>query len=133
MDGTIILTKSGKVHPMDENDWRIGFDTCFKKLKQLCVDHYKLVIFTNQRGLMKATSTDPFRKKIQYIQQKLNVPFQVEISFSYDRILRIVLGLCWYSPRSLSKTMYWIMGPFRIEGKWVLLANEFPFVAVYLV
>ena len=77
MDGTLILTKSGKVHPVDENDWRIGFDTCFKKLKQLHADNYKLVIFTNQRGLIKATSTDPFRKKIQFIQQKLNVPLQV--------------------------------------------------------
>lgn len=77
MDGTIILTKSGKVHPVDENDWRIGFDTAFKKLKQLHADGYKLVVFTNQRGLMKAASTDPFRKKIQHIQQKLNVPLQV--------------------------------------------------------
>lgn len=77
MDGTLILTKSGKVHPVDENDWRIGFDTCFKKLKQLHADNYKLVIFTNQRGLIKAASTDPFRKKIQFIQQKLNVPLQV--------------------------------------------------------
>ena len=77
MDGTLILTKSGKVHPVDENDWRIGFDTCFKKLKQLHADNFKIVVFTNQRGLMKAPSTDPFRKKIQYIQQKLNVPLQV--------------------------------------------------------
>ncbi|CAF1099352.1 unnamed protein product [Rotaria sordida] len=80
MDGTIILTKSGKVYPIDENDWRIAFDTCFKKLKQLYVDNYKLVIFTNQRGLMKSTSTDNFRKKIQYIQQKLNVPLQVFVA-----------------------------------------------------
>jgi DNA 3'-phosphatase len=89
MDGTIILTKSGKVYPTDDNDWRIGFDTCFKKLKQLYVDNYKLVIFTNQRGLMKVTSTDNFRKKIQYIQQKLNVPLQVKRYFYYYyRILR---------------------------------------------
>ena len=91
MDGTIILTKSGKVYPIDENDWRIAFDTCFKMLKQLRADNYKLVIFTNQRGLMKATSTDNFRKKIQHIQQKLNVPLQVDINvfmneiFFYDK------------------------------------------------
>ena len=83
MDGTIILTKSGKVYPIDENDWRIAYDTCFKTFKQLCADNYKLVIFTNQRGLMKATSTDSFRKKIQYIQQKLNVPLQVEINYFF--------------------------------------------------
>lgn len=79
MDGTIILTKSGKVYPTDENDWRIGFDTCFKKLKQLYAENFKLVIFTNQRGLMKAESTEKFRKKIQFIQQKLNVPLQVRM------------------------------------------------------
>lgn len=83
MDGTIILTKSGKVHPTDENDWRIGFDTCFKKLKQLHADHFKIVVFTNQRGLMKAESTDKFRKKIEFIQQKLNVPLQVCFIISF--------------------------------------------------
>ncbi|CAF3234546.1 unnamed protein product [Rotaria socialis] len=92
MDGTIILTKSGKVHPTDENDWRIGFDTCFKKLKQLCVDNYKIVIFTNQRGLMKATSTDHFRRKIQYIQQKLNVPLQVFIAIHPGRYRKPCTG-----------------------------------------
>lgn len=83
MDGTIILTKSGKVYPVDDNDWCIGFDTCFKKLKQLNADNYKLVIFTNQRGLMKEASTDNFRRKIQNIQQKLNVPFQVRVKIFY--------------------------------------------------
>lgn len=78
MDGTIILTKSGKVYPTDDNDWRIAFDTCFKKFKQLHADNYKIVVFTNQRGLMKVSSADSFRKKIQFIQQKLNVPLQVE-------------------------------------------------------
>jgi bifunctional polynucleotide phosphatase/kinase len=79
MDGTLILTKSGKVYPTDENDWRIGFDTCFKKLKQLHASDHKIVIFTNQRGLLKASSTAPFRKKIEHIQHKLNVPLQVEV------------------------------------------------------
>jgi len=78
MDGTIILTKSGKVYPVDDNDWRIAFDTCFKKLKQLHADNFKIVLFTNQRGLMKVKSTDSFRKKIQFIQQKLNIPLQVK-------------------------------------------------------
>jgi bifunctional polynucleotide phosphatase/kinase len=77
MDGTIILTKSGKVYPVGDSDWRIGFDTCFRKLKQLHADNYKLVVFTNQRGLMRAASTDGFRRKIEFIQQKLNVPLQV--------------------------------------------------------
>jgi len=92
MDGTLILTKSGKVHPVDENDWRIGFDTCFKKLKQLNADEFKLVIFTNQKGLSKATSTDPFRKKIQFIQQKLNVPLQVFVSMHSGRYRKPCTG-----------------------------------------
>ncbi|CAF1007355.1 unnamed protein product [Adineta steineri] len=92
MDGTIILTKSGKVHPTDENDWRIGFDTCFKKLKQLIAENYKLVVFTNQRGLMKATSTDNFRKKIQFIQQKLNVPLQVFVAIHSGRYRKPCIG-----------------------------------------
>ena len=91
MDGTLILTKSGKVHPVDENDWRIGFDTCFKKLKQLNADEFKLVIFTNQKGLSKAMSTDPFRKKIQFIQQKLNVPLQVRRENRRNRFRFILL------------------------------------------
>jgi len=96
MDGTVILTKSGKVYPTDDNDWRIGFDTCFRKLKQLYAENYKLVIFTNQLGLMKVTSTDNFRKKIQFIQQKLNVPLQVRrnlISLIIKWILQVFVAI----------------------------------------
>ncbi|CAF0827296.1 unnamed protein product [Didymodactylos carnosus] len=82
LDSTLITTKSGKVFPENDDDWRLAFDTSTRKLKQLVSDGFKLVIFTNQRGLFKKPSTAQFRLKIERVQQKLNVPLQVFVAIN---------------------------------------------------
>ena len=51
LDGTIIKTKSGRVFPKDKNDWVFFNDNVKKILYNLCNNNYKIVIFTNQKGI----------------------------------------------------------------------------------
>lgn len=53
MDGTLILTKSGKVFAVGYDDWKIIFSEVPGKLKKLHGDGYKIVIFSNQAGIGK--------------------------------------------------------------------------------
>lgn len=81
MDGTLIKTKSGKVHPVDTNDWQLNFPQVASKLKEYLDKEYKLVIMSNQapigNGRVKIAD---FKVKIENIVEKLNVPMQVYIS-----------------------------------------------------
>lgn len=51
LDGTLISTKSGNVFPKDVSDWKLWSAKVSPKLQQLHADGYKIVIFTNQRGI----------------------------------------------------------------------------------
>lgn len=81
LDNTIICTKSGKVFPVDTHDWQILYPDIPGKLKRLNSDGYKIVIFTNQKGISRGrTSAPDFKKKVQRIIQKLGVPIQAIVS-----------------------------------------------------
>ncbi|XP_045772876.1 uncharacterized protein F21D5.5 [Maniola jurtina] len=78
MDGTLIKTKSGKVHPVDTNDWQIAFPQISKKLLEKLNDGYKIVILSNQSPIGKGrVKIEDFKKKIEGIVEKLNIPMQV--------------------------------------------------------
>jgi bifunctional polynucleotide phosphatase/kinase len=51
MDGTLIKTKSGAVFPKNTGDWQLWSPKVVTKLQQLHADGFKIVIFTNQRGI----------------------------------------------------------------------------------
>ncbi|GMS96311.1 hypothetical protein PENTCL1PPCAC_18486, partial [Pristionchus entomophagus] len=82
MDGTLITTKSGKVFPVDTTDWKFWSDGVAGKLRDLHEkEETKLVIFTNQKGLMtKKVDKGAFKKKIEAIVRNAKVPIQVFIS-----------------------------------------------------
>ncbi|CAH0715595.1 unnamed protein product, partial [Brenthis ino] len=78
MDGTLIKTKSGKVYPVDTNDWQIAFPPVVKKLPEKLKEGYKLVIFSNQSPIGSGrVKIDDFKKKIEGLVERLNVPVQV--------------------------------------------------------
>ncbi|CAB3261413.1 unnamed protein product [Arctia plantaginis] len=81
MDGTLITTKSGRVFPVDINDWKIAFPTVEKKLKELLESGYKLVILSNQAPIGNGrVKIDDFKLKVEAIVKKLDVPIQVYLA-----------------------------------------------------
>ncbi|XP_047001116.1 bifunctional polynucleotide phosphatase/kinase isoform X2 [Schistocerca americana] len=81
VDGTIILTKSGRVFPKDNDDWKISFIEVPGKLKHLWSSGFKIVFFTNQAGISKGkVKIEDFKSKIRNIISRLGVPVQVFIS-----------------------------------------------------
>ncbi|VDM71707.1 unnamed protein product [Strongylus vulgaris] len=52
MDGSLVSTKSGRVYPVNNNDWRMTFNETAPRIKKLYDEQgYKIVIFTNQKGI----------------------------------------------------------------------------------
>ncbi|GIX86188.1 hypothetical protein CEXT_383971 [Caerostris extrusa] len=81
LDHTIISTQSGKVFPINTDDWKIMYAEIPGKLKKLHAESYKVVIFTNQKGISRGrTSTPDFKKKVQRIVHRLGIPIQVMVS-----------------------------------------------------
>lgn len=83
LDGTLIRTQSGKVHPINIDDWKIAYSTVISKLKARLDDKYKIVVFTNQAGISNGkTKIGDFKKKIENIVIALSIPMQVFIATS---------------------------------------------------
>ena len=64
LDGTLIRTKSGKKFAKDKDDYKYSFDNVIEKLHNLMENGYKIVIFTNQKGISmnKVSKTDIINK-----------------------------------------------------------------------
>jgi bifunctional polynucleotide phosphatase/kinase len=85
LDGTLIVTRSGKVFPVDENDWQIHNSEVVTSINKLSNDGYKIVIFTNQGGISKLkVNFVTFKIKIENICKVLKVPVQVFIATEKD-------------------------------------------------
>lgn len=81
LDHTIISTKSGRVFPTSMDDWQIMYPEIPQKLKKMSSDGYKILIFTNQKGISRGkTSAPEFKNKIQRIVKRLGIPIQVMVS-----------------------------------------------------
>jgi len=53
LDWTLIRPIKGKIHPLDENDWQFLYDAKhMRAISDKITTGYKLVIFTNQGGLL---------------------------------------------------------------------------------
>ncbi|XP_005090552.1 bifunctional polynucleotide phosphatase/kinase [Aplysia californica] len=81
IDGTIIITKSGRTFPTDSSDWQVAYGDTFRKLKSLHADGHKIVFFTNQLGVAKGkTKIEDLKTKIENIISKLQVPVQAFVA-----------------------------------------------------
>ncbi|BFZ15733.1 hypothetical protein BsWGS_18772 [Bradybaena similaris] len=94
LDGTIIVTKSGKAFPENADDWKICMPEIFNKLKDLQRDKFKIVIFTNQLGVARnKTKIEDLMKKINNVVAKLQVPVQVFIATHEGRYRKPMTGM----------------------------------------
>ena len=77
MDNTLIKTVSGNVFPKNVDDWQLNYGNIPAKLKSLYANGFKIVVFTNQRGIETGKVTmNELKKKISLIHQRLEVPSQ---------------------------------------------------------
>lgn len=85
MDGTIIITQSGKVFPIDNKDWKINFPEVTKTIRKLSDNGYKIVIFTNQGGIgNKKVNEKTFKEKVENIIDVIKTPVQVFVATHGD-------------------------------------------------
>ncbi|OWF41319.1 bifunctional polynucleotide phosphatase/kinase-like [Mizuhopecten yessoensis] len=81
IDGTIITTKSGRVFPKDNADWKILYPEVPGKLKKLHEQGYKVVLFTNQKGVEKGkTLIEDLQQKFTAMLKLMGVSAQILIS-----------------------------------------------------
>jgi DNA 3'-phosphatase len=90
LDGTLIVTKSGKKFSQDATDWKF-FDRLNKlksKLETLISQPditTKIVIFSNQNGVTKGYATiDQIHTKVENILEQLQIPCSVYLSMKDD-------------------------------------------------
>ncbi|KAK6028637.1 DNA 3'-phosphatase [Ostertagia ostertagi] len=95
MDGTLITTKSGKVFPVDNSDWRIIYDKVAPHLKKLHnEENFKIVIFTNQKGIkVGKVDKNGFKRKVEAIVAKLGVPAQAFVALGEGHYRKPCTGM----------------------------------------
>ncbi|KAI6191068.1 putative protein F21D5.5 [Aphelenchoides bicaudatus] len=94
MDGTLIKTKSGAVFPKNSGDWQLWNSKVVSKLQQLHNDGYKIVIFTNQRGIEQGkVLVSDFKNKIVSVCKALRVPVQAFISTGHVSYRKPYIGM----------------------------------------
>lgn len=82
LDSTLIKTKSGRVYPIDKNDWKI-LDNSVLSINELIKDNICGIV-TNQGGLKSETLINNWIDKIKQINKKINFHF-VFVSIKDDR------------------------------------------------
>ncbi len=88
LDYTLIKTKSGKLFPIDKNDWKFLYDNITSKLNELYNDNFTIVIITNQMGISKGkVIKEDFLFKISNIQKSLNIPI-ILLASTHDNEFR---------------------------------------------
>ncbi len=82
LDSTLIKTKSGRVYPIDKNDWEF-LDNSVLSINELIKDNICGIV-TNQGGLKSETLINNWIDKIKQINKKINFHF-VFVSIKDDR------------------------------------------------
>eukprot|EP00744_Colponema_vietnamica_P012467 GILI01017494.1.p1 GENE.GILI01017494.1~~GILI01017494.1.p1 ORF type:complete len:467 (-),score=102.75 GILI01017494.1:70-1470(-) len=94
MDGTLITPKSGAKFPKDAKDWRWLFPSVVSKLQELNAEGYKVVIFTNQKGIStgRASESD-VTDKISAMAAQLGFGLQALVATEDDWNRKPCLGM----------------------------------------
>jgi len=126
LDNTLIKTKSGKVFPVDQNDWTLLNQYVKPILYHYYNNCYKIVIFTNQLGIKKGKiSKNDFLDKINAIHQELNIDFDIFIATADDHYRKPMTGM-WklftelYSVKIDMKNSFYCGDAAGREKNWIL-------------
>uniref|UniRef100_A0A915PZT0 Uncharacterized protein n=1 Tax=Setaria digitata TaxID=48799 RepID=A0A915PZT0_9BILA len=76
-DGTLVITKSGKIFRENEHDWQFFCDSVPQALTEIVQKGLKVVIFTNQRGIQTGSQDrDVFCRTVEKVCQQIKIPVQ---------------------------------------------------------
>ena len=89
LDWTLIRPIKGKIHPLDENDWQFLYDAeHMRAISDKIATGYKLVIFTNQGGLLNnkkniagngaKMDVEGFKSRWHIIQSQLEKEYNIK-------------------------------------------------------
>lgn len=81
IDGTIIVTKSGKTFAQNSTDWKWFDKNVPKKLKELNDEGFRVVFITNQAGIEKGkTKPNELKTKFEAMLKELDIPVLILIA-----------------------------------------------------
>ncbi|KAL3981799.1 Polynucleotide kinase 3 phosphatase family protein [Acanthocheilonema viteae] len=93
-DGTVIVTKSGKVFPENEHDWQFFCESVPQLLAEIAGKNFKVVIFTNQRGIQTGSQDrEAFCRKMERVCQQIKLPIQVFVSLGTLQYRKPYIGM----------------------------------------
>lgn len=94
IDGTIITTKSNRVFPKDEFDWKFLYNTTINKLHEYYQNNYCIIFISNQGGLKSIEKKENWKRKIEAIVKEINLPICIFAS-TENYIYRKPLPTIW--------------------------------------
>jgi len=85
LDGTLIVTQSGRKIPVNEKDWKFFSNEVTTYIDELSDSGFKIVIFSNQIGVGRnIINENVFKKKVEDVLRVLKVPVQIFVSTQHD-------------------------------------------------
>jgi len=85
MDDTLTVTKSGKTHFQNPNDWLLFNNNVKPYLHKLYNDGFCIIIISNQMGINKGkVNIDDLKKKVNNVFNELNIPIKIFCSKGND-------------------------------------------------
>ncbi|GLE04383.1 hypothetical protein PINS_up013313 [Pythium insidiosum] len=103
LDGTLIVTKSGKRFAQDASDWKLFHPThVVKKLQQLTRDGVLVVILSNQNGVAKGkTTAREVQTKLAAVAKRIGVPVVILFATKDDLMRKPRVGAWTWLRREL--------------------------------
>jgi bifunctional polynucleotide phosphatase/kinase len=106
LDGTIIITKSGKKIPNEINDWKIISNNVNNILLKFYNNNYRIIIFSNQLGIEKNKITIyDLISKINNIITYINIPIDIFISIKNNNYRKPAIGMWEYMNKYLNNNI----------------------------
>jgi bifunctional polynucleotide phosphatase/kinase len=89
LDGTIVKTKSGKIHPINSDDWVFNYSNVVDVFSKL--DNTIIGVITNQKGIKSTNNLIDWQKKLNNIMKHIKFNF-VFASLKDDRYRKPMIG-----------------------------------------